>query len=62
MAQSGAEIPDDPQLDLQLTSAKYFVARGKVRNGAVVLEAKEDIKPRGSVENRPTGITSKPAK
>jgi phage terminase large subunit len=44
---AGAEIPDDPQLDRQLTSAKYFVARGKVRNGAIVLEAKEDIKKRG---------------
>jgi hypothetical protein len=43
----GAEIPDDPQLDRQLTSAKYFIARGKVRNGAIVLEAKEDLKKRG---------------
>ena len=44
---AGAEIPDDAQLDRQLTSAEYFIARGKVRNGSIVLEAKEDIKKRG---------------
>lgn len=44
---AGAEIPDDPQLDRELTGPKYFVARGKINNGSIVIESKEDMKKRG---------------
>lgn len=44
---AGAEIPDDPELDADLTSPEYFAAAGKKFNGALCLEQKEDMKKRG---------------
>jgi hypothetical protein len=44
---AGAQIPDDPQLDRELTWPTYFVARGKTHNGSICIEAKEDMKKRG---------------
>lgn len=41
--QAGAQIPDDPELDTDLTSIEY----GFSRNGQIQLEKKEDMKKRG---------------
>lgn len=44
---AGAEIPNDPELDRQVTGPQFFVARGKVHHGSIVLEHKDDMKKRG---------------
>jgi hypothetical protein len=44
---AGAEIPDDPELAVDLTSPGYDTARGKRFHGSIMLEAKEDLKARG---------------
>ncbi len=44
---AGAQIPDDPTLERELTGPTYFVARGKAHNGSICLESKEDMKKRG---------------
>ncbi len=44
---AGAEIPDDPELAVDLTAPGYDTARGKRFHGSIMLEAKEDLKARG---------------
>ena len=41
---AGAEIPDDPELDMDLTSREYGCAR---KSDAIQLESKDDMKSRG---------------
>lgn len=43
----GAAIPDDPDLERQLTGPNYDIVRGKTQNGSIFLESKEDMKRRG---------------
>jgi hypothetical protein len=43
----GAEIPDDPELDAQLTGPEFGYAQGKRSSGALFLESKQDMKSRG---------------
>lgn len=43
----GAEIPDNPELAADLCGPVYFLAKGKVHNGSIVLESKEDMKKKG---------------
>ena len=43
----GTEIPDDVELDADLTSIMYGTARGKRQNGSLILESKDDMKKRG---------------
>lgn len=43
----GAEIPDDPDVERQLTGPNYGIIQGKVRYGTIFLESKEDMKKRG---------------
>ncbi len=45
--QAGAEIPDDPELETDLTGPEYFYAQGKRSHGSLVLESKDDMKARG---------------
>src|SRR5262249_1652160 len=45
--QTRAEIPDDPELAVDLTSPGYATARGKRFHGSIVLESKDDLKARG---------------
>lgn len=45
--EAGAQIPDDPELDRQLTGPTFDVARGKVHHGSIFLEHKDDMKKRG---------------
>ena len=44
---AGAEIPDDPELAVDLTTPGYETARGKRFHGSIQLEHKEDLKARG---------------
>ena len=44
---AGAEIPDDPELDTDLSSVQYGLAKGKRSNGTIQLESKDDMKSRG---------------
>jgi len=44
---AGAEIPDDPELAVDLTSPGYATASGKRFHGSIVLESKDDLKARG---------------
>ena len=55
---AGAQIPDDPELAVDLTAPGYDTARGKRFHGSIMLEHKEDLKARGeamtfSVKVRP---------
>lgn len=45
--QNGAEIPDDPELDDDLTGPEFGFANGKRNAGALQLEMKDDMKKRG---------------
>jgi hypothetical protein len=42
-----AELPDDPELALDLTAPGYDTTRGKRFHGSIQLEHKEDLKARG---------------
>jgi len=44
---AGAEIPDDPELAVDLTSPGFDTARGKRFHGTIQLESKDDLKARG---------------
>jgi hypothetical protein len=44
---AGAEIPDDPELAVDLTAPGYDTARGKRFHGSIQLEHKDDLKARG---------------
>lgn len=44
---AGAQIPDDPELDRQLTGPSFDIARGKVHHGSIFIEHKDDMKKRG---------------
>jgi hypothetical protein len=44
---AGAEIPDDPELAVDLTTPGYDTARGKRFHGSIQLEHKDDLKARG---------------
>lgn len=44
---AGAEIPDDGELDADLTGPTYDLAGGKRQHGAIILESKDDMKARG---------------
>jgi hypothetical protein len=44
---AGAEIPNDPQLERQLTGPTYDIVRGKVHHGSILLESKQDMAKRG---------------
>jgi hypothetical protein len=44
---SGAEIPDDPELAVDLCAPGYETTRGKRFHGSIQLEHKEDLKARG---------------
>jgi len=44
---AGAEIPNDPELDRQLTGPMFDVSRGKVHHGSIFIERKDDQKRRG---------------
>lgn len=43
----GAQIPDDPELEADLTGVEYDYASGKRNGGSIQLEAKDDMKLRG---------------
>lgn len=43
----GAQIPDDADLERQLTGPNYHIVQGKVQNGSVILESKEEMRQRG---------------
>jgi hypothetical protein len=45
--ENGAELPNDPELDRQLTGPEFFIARGKTHHGSIALEHKDDMKKRG---------------
>jgi hypothetical protein len=45
--ENGGQIPDDPDMERQLTSPTYFTAKGKINNGSIVIESKQDQKKRG---------------
>ena len=44
---AGAEIPDDPELAVDLTSPGFDTARGKRFHGTIQLESKDELKARG---------------
>ena len=44
---AGAEIPDDPELAVDLCAPGYETTRGKRFHGSIQLEHKEDLKARG---------------
>jgi hypothetical protein len=44
---AGAQIPDNPELDRQLTGPMFDIVRGKVQHGSIFLEHKDDMKKRG---------------
>jgi hypothetical protein len=44
---NGAQIPDDPELDRQLTGPMFDIARGKTHHGSIFIEHKDDQKKRG---------------
>jgi len=44
---SGAEIPDDPELEMDLTGLEYGFASGRRNSGTIKLEDKDDMKARG---------------
>jgi hypothetical protein len=44
---AGAEIPDDPELAVDLCAPGFDTARGKRFHGTIQLEAKDDLKARG---------------
>jgi hypothetical protein len=44
---AGAEIPDDPELAVDLCSPGYETTRGKRFHGSIQLEHKDDLKARG---------------
>lgn len=44
---AGAEIPDDPELEADLTGPEYDYAKGKRSSGSLFLESKDDMKARG---------------
>lgn len=44
---AGAEIPDDPELDADLTGLEYDTANGKRQHGSIILEDKDSLKSRG---------------
>lgn len=44
---ANAQIPDDPELDRQLTGPMFDIVRGKVQHGSIFLEHKDDMKKRG---------------
>lgn len=44
---AGAQIPDDPQLERQLTQPTFFITRGKVQHGSICIEHKDDMMKRG---------------
>jgi hypothetical protein len=44
---AGAEIPDDNELDADLTGPTYDLAGGKRQHGSIILESKDDMKKRG---------------
>jgi hypothetical protein len=43
----GAQIPDDAELERQLTGPTYHLIEGKVQYGSIMLESKDDMKKRG---------------
>ena len=43
---AGAELPDLPELEQELTTPNYSVSRGR-KSGTIALEEKEDLKRRG---------------
>ena len=43
----GAQIPDNPELDSDLTGVEYDTANGKRQHGSIILESKDDMKARG---------------
>jgi hypothetical protein len=43
----GAQIPDDAEIERQLTGPNYHIVQGKTQNGSVILESKEDMRQRG---------------
>jgi hypothetical protein len=43
----GAQIPDDPQLERQLTGPNYDIVHGKIHHGSIFLESKDDMRKRG---------------
>jgi hypothetical protein len=45
--EAGAEIPNDPELERDLTGPTYGIIRGKVQHGSIYLEEKQDMKKRG---------------
>lgn len=44
---AGAEIPDDPELDADLTGVTFDYAKGKAHFGSIILESKDEMKKRG---------------
>ena len=44
---AGAQIPDDSELEVDLTAPGYETTRGKRFHGSIQLEHKEDLKSRG---------------
>ena len=44
---AGAEIPDDPELAVDLTTPGYDTTRGKRFHGSIQLEHKDNLKARG---------------
>jgi hypothetical protein len=44
---AGAQIPDLPELERQLTGPMFDIVRGKVQHGSIFLEHKDDMKKRG---------------
>jgi hypothetical protein len=45
--EAGAQIPDSPDLERQLTGPNYYIVRGKTQHGSIFIEAKDDMKKRG---------------
>lgn len=43
----GSQIPDDAEFERQLTGPNYHIVQGKVQNGSIILESKEDMRQRG---------------
>lgn len=43
----GAQIPDDAEIERQLTAPNYHIVQGKTQNGAIILESKDDMRQRG---------------
>jgi len=44
---AGGEIPDDPELAVDLTTPGYDTAHGKRFHGSIILESKDDLRARG---------------